>query len=203
VTSEENGRGPEGGAQLAPGTDERRAAVEEVRVHETIPAPAPAPAATPTPTPAPTPIPTPVTTPIRAVPDTPAEPMISKPEEAELSAAELLQELPEVIPWIISRTGASQSEVGQTEFVEKSRGFKEGLQTIARELLELWVPINKATEKVEGNSEAGANEEGMLEQMTQGGKIEAIFPIYGAVKAGKSTFLSSVMRDELLPAQTL
>ena len=42
-----------------------------------------------------------------------------------------------------------------------------------------------------------------LQNMASGSPVEAVFPVYGAVKAGKSTFLSCVMRTTILPAQAL
>lgn len=82
---------------------------------------------------------------------------------------------------------------------------KGDLQEVARDLLVLWKEINKVTGEVEGEggSNAGNDQESMVQKMTEDSKIEAVFPVYGAVKAGKSTFLSSIMREQILPAQSL
>ena len=69
--------------------------------------------------------------------------------------------------------------------------------------------------KVDGESTANAassvgvgdvdveSQEAVLQRLAENPQIEGVFPVYGAVKAGKSTFLSCLLRQEILPAQAL
>ena len=66
----------------------------------------------------------------------------------------------------------------------------------------LWEQVNVGGDQVSGD--ADSYEVDMLKRMIDGADdLTAIFPMYGAVKAGKSTFLSCIMREEVLPAQAL
>eukprot|EP00442_Polarella_glacialis_P001048 CAMPEP_0115123452 /NCGR_PEP_ID=MMETSP0227-20121206/47546_1 /TAXON_ID=89957 /ORGANISM="Polarella glacialis, Strain CCMP 1383" /LENGTH=1066 /DNA_ID=CAMNT_0002525817 /DNA_START=72 /DNA_END=3271 /DNA_ORIENTATION=+ len=77
------------------------------------------------------------------------------------------------------------------------------LSELATGLRAMWMDVNSGVGEIEGTSGQSA-EETMLQKLADGSsKIEAVFPVYGAVKAGKSTFLSCVLRETILPAQAL
>ncbi|CAE8629331.1 unnamed protein product, partial [Polarella glacialis] len=101
--------------------------------------------------------------------------------------------------YVRAESSANQS----TSRVVSSQSCQQA-KSIAKELLDLWKDVNRGKGEIHGDdSSTRVEEEMLLTMISRSGPIEAVFPVYGAVKAGKSTFLSAVMRETILPAQAL
>lgn len=98
----------------------------------------------------------------------------------------------------------------------KKRDLSGGLakvKEISGLLLEMFEALDSGLERADLKSNKSAeenikeeeeNDVYMLKKLVCGENIEhAYFPIYGVVKAGKSTFMSCLLREKLLPEQAL
>ena len=119
-------------------------------------------------------------------------------------------------PPALHSSDASAREVASSAESPRSNAALAAVQQVASELLALWKSLNAGpAAKVDGESTANAassvgvgdvdveSQEAVLQRLAENPQIEGVFPVYGAVKAGKSTFLSCLLRQEILPAQAL
>ena len=75
------------------------------------------------------------------------------------------------------------------------------LKQVAGILKELWEEFNRSSSQL--NSAGQDAQVTSLKKIEEEEQNEGVFPVYGAVKAGKSTFLSCIIKESILPAQSL
>jgi hypothetical protein len=90
---------------------------------------------------------------------------------------------------------SDQMKVSTGVVPPQDSGKREQLTLIADALLDVWNHLYP--------NQTDTVEIACMEKVKCFEGVEAIFPVYGAVNAGKSTILSSLLRERVLPAQVL